>query len=125
MSSYQLSVKVAEIDEAAKQAFVETAFLVAREFTRVITEPRTWDGFEGARDIVDRGQLRSAQQLVFTGATEAICSWPVEHAAYVHEGYTLRNGKEIKGRPWTQIAVQEFDAQQAFAQRYQANLNRI
>lgn len=125
MSSYELTLKIPEINAAAEQAFKDTAFLLGREFTRVITEPRTWDGFEGARDIVDRGQLRSSQQVVFTGPTEAVFSWNTEYAAPVHEGYTLRNGKEVKGRPWTQIAIQEFDVQQVFAQRYQANLDKL
>lgn len=125
MSSYKLTLEIGPINAAAEQAFKETAFMLGREFTRVITQPRLWDGFDGARDIVDRGQLRSSQQLVFTGPMEAIYSWPVEHAVYAHEGYTLRNGREMKGRAWTEIATQEFDVQQAFTQRYQANLNRI
>lgn len=125
MSSYELTLKISEINAAAEQAFKETAFLLGQEFTRVITEPRTWDGFEGARDIVDSGQLRSSQQIVFPDPMAAVYSWPVEHAIYVHQGYTLRNGREIQGRPWTTIATQEFDVQQAFTQRYQAHLDRL
>ncbi len=125
MSSYKVTVKIDSIDAATEQSFKEAVFIVGREFTRVITEPRTWEGFEGTRDIVDKGQLRSSQQVVFTQPLEAIYSWPVEYAAYVHEGYTLRNGREIKGRPWTQVALEEFDAQAAFEQRYRANLSKI
>jgi hypothetical protein len=125
VSSYKVTVKIDSVDAAAEQAFKETVFIVGREFTRVITEPRSWDGFEGQRDIVDKGQLRSSQQVVFTQPLEAIYSWPVEHAASVALGYTLRNGKEVKGRNWTEIALQEFDAQAAFEQRYRANLSKI
>lgn len=123
-STYTLSLKVDAINQASERAFVETAFLLGREFTRVITEPRSWDGF-GVRDIVDLGQLRASQQVVFTKPLEAVFSWPIEHAVYVHEGYTLQNGREIEGRPWTQIALQEFDVQGTFEQLYRRNLGAI
>lgn len=123
-SSYKFTLKVPEINAAAEQAFKETAFILGREFTRVITEPRSWSGFKGARDIVgeDYGVLRASQQLVFTKPLEAVYSWPVDHAAPVHEGYTMRNGRKIAGRPWTQVALREFDIDKTFAERYQANL---
>ena len=124
-STYTLSLKVDAINQASEQAFTETAFLLGREFTRVITEPRNWAGWEGTRDIVDLGQLRSSQQVVFTKPLEAVFSWPTEYAVYVHEGYTLRNGQEIQGRPWTTIALQEFDVQDTFEQLYRRNLEQI
>lgn len=124
-TSYKLTIKTGEINAAAQRAFSETAFLLGREFTRVISEPRTWDGFEGKRDIVDTGVLRASQQLVFPSPFTAVYSWPVEYAAYVHEGYTLRNGRELKGRPWTEIAQVEFDVEATFAERYRANLDKI
>ena len=119
MSSYKLTLKIDQINAATERAFTETAFILGREFTRVISEPRTWAGWDNSRDIVDTGQLRSSQQLVFTAPLEAIYSWPVEYAAYVHEGYTLRNGTRVEGRPWTVVAQQEFDTQQAFIRAYQ------
>ena len=125
MSTYRLSLNIPEINSATERAFADTAFLLGREFTRVITEPRTWQGFEGSRDIVDLGQLRSSQQLVFTKPLEAVYSWPVEYAAPVHEGYTLRDGRRIEGRPWTQIALQEFDIEQTYLKLYQRYVNSI
>lgn len=121
MSSYKLTLNIPQLNAATEQAFQETAFLLGREFTRVITEPRTWDGFDGPRDIVDMGQLRSSQQIVFTQPLEAVFSWNTEYAAYVHEGYILRNGREIQGRPWTQVAIEEFDTQAAFINAYRRN----
>lgn len=117
MSSYTLKLNVNQFNDDVEQAFKDTAFLLGREFTRVITQPRNWDGFEGPRDIVDRGQLRSSQQLIFTGPLEALYTWPVEYAEPVHDGYTLRDGRRIKGRPWTQVAISEFDVQKAFEGR--------
>jgi len=119
MSSYKLTLKIDQINAATERAFTETAFILGREFTRVISEPRTWAGWDNSRDIVDTGQLRSSQQMAFTAPLEAIYSWPVEYAAYVHEGYTLRNGTRVEGRPWTAVAQQEFDTQQAFIRAYQ------
>jgi hypothetical protein len=125
MSSYQLSLKVDEINAAAERAFVETAFQLGREFTRVISEPRQWDGWKGSRDIVDLGQLRSSQQVVFTKPLEAVFSWNTEYAAAVHEGYTLRNGKTIAGRPWTTTAAQEFNVQAFYLDAYTKNLKQM
>ena len=125
MSNYKLTLRVDEINAAAEQAFQETAFQLGREFTRVISQPRIWSGFDGSRDIVDLGQLRSSQQIVFTQPLEAVFSWNTEYAAPVHEGYTLRNGKKVEGRPWTQVALQEFDVQSAYLDSYKRNLERM
>lgn len=124
-STYTVTLRVPEINGAAERAFKETAFLLGRQFTQVITEPRTWDGFNGVRDIVDTGQLRSSQQLVFTQPLEAVFSWPVEYASAVHDGYTLRGGREVKGRPWTTIALQEFDVQATFGALYARELSKL
>jgi hypothetical protein len=125
MSSYRLTLKIDEINAASERAFTDAAFLLGREFTRVITEPRNWQGFDGPRDIVDTGQLRSSQQLVFTKPLEAVYSWPVEYAAPIHEGYTLRNGKRVEGRPWTAIAAQEFDLEGTYLKLYQRYVSAI
>lgn len=117
-SSYNLQLNINQLDRASELAFRDTAFLLGRKFTEVISEPRQWQGWSGARDIVDTGQLRASQQLVFTKPLEAVYSWSTEYAVYVHEGYTLRNGREVSGRPWTQTAIQEFDVQGTFERRY-------
>jgi hypothetical protein len=124
-STYHLQLNVPQLDAAAVAAFKETAFLLGREFSRVITEPRYWQATGDVRDIVDRGQLRSSQQLTFTQPLEAVYSWPVEHAIYQHEGYELRNGERVEGRPWTTIALQEFDVQETFRRLYERNLRAI
>lgn len=121
-SNYELVFNDREVDQAIKSAFKDTAFLLSREFTKVITEPRTWLGFEGQRDIVDTGRLRSSQEIVFTGNLTCAYFWPVNYADYIHEGYTLRNGRKMEGRPWTDIARQQFDVAATFAALYQKNL---
>lgn len=122
MTSYTLTLKINEFNKASVKAFQETALILGREFTRVITEPRYWKAFDDVRDIVDLGQLRSSQRVVFNNPTTALFSWNTEYAVYVHEGYTLRNGTVVQGRPWTQIAIQEFDLQSQFAEAYRSSL---
>jgi len=123
-SNYRLVLNIPEINQAAENAFRQTALLLSREFTKVITEPRTWLGFEDQRDIVDTGRLRSSQQMVFIGSLTCIFSWPTEYAAPVHDGYTLRNGRRVEGRPWTDIARQQLDVAAAFASFYQQELSK-
>ena len=119
-----LELKIDEVNAATIQAFRETAFITGREFTRVITQPRGWDGW-GVRDIVDTGQLRSSQQLRFPSPLAAEFSWPVEYATEIHEGVTYRSGGGKKGRPWTTVALKEMDVEEVFNERYQAALNNI
>ncbi len=90
------------------------------EFTKVISEPGAFAGFDG--DIVDTGRLRASQKLEFLNASEAQFSWDVEYALYVHEGYKLRNGKQQAGRPWTTEGLKRFDAQKTFETLLKAKL---
>jgi len=123
MSSYKLSLNITEINRAAEQAFVETAFQFGAAMTRVISEPRSWAGWDDTRDIVDTGQLRSSQLMVFNNPFEAAYSWNVAYTAYVHEGFTRRDGTRVAGRPWTVVAQQEFDIQEVYAAAYQKYIN--
>lgn len=107
---------------AAEQAFKETAFLLGREFTQSISS-NIWDWPTGQspRDIVNDGQLRGSQLLVFLSAFEAEYSWNTDYAYYVHQGYTLANGTEMPARDWTRHAQENFDfpgTAQKLADRY-------
>ncbi|MGI8935423.1 MAG: hypothetical protein ACR2FS_15250 [Phormidesmis sp.] len=105
-----VSVNTAVVDSAAKRAFKETAFLVGREFTKSISS-NIWDWPKGQspRDVVDNGQLRASQQLVFLSDTRAEFSWNTDYAYYVHEGYTLANGVEMPARDWTRHGLEQID----------------
>ncbi|MBW4648908.1 MAG: hypothetical protein KME06_09420 [Kastovskya adunca ATA6-11-RM4] len=122
MTNYKLTINVGAINAATEKAFAETALLLGRKFSEVITEPRTWAGWSGPLDIVDTGRLRSSQQMVFASPTEAVFAWSLEYAAPVHEGYVTKNGTQIPGRPWTQIAQQEMNVQETFAVLYRQQL---
>lgn len=121
-SNYKLVFNDREVDRAAKSAFKDTAFLLGIEFTKVITQPRSWAGFEGQRDIIDMGRLRSSQQMIFSNDLTCVYYWPVDYAPYVHEGASLRSGRIIEGRPWTDIARQQLNIRATFAALYQRNL---
>jgi hypothetical protein len=105
-----VAVNAAVVEDAAKKAFKDTAFLVGREFTKSISS-NIWDWPTGQspRDVVDNGQIRAAQQLVFLNNTTAEYSWPTDYAYYVHEGYTLANGTEMPARDWTRHGLEQID----------------
>jgi len=124
MSSYKLTLNITEINKAAEQAFIDTVFQFGAAMTRVISEPRSWAGWDDTRDIVDTGQLRSSQLATFNNPFEAAYSWNTAYAAYVHQGFTRRDGTRVEGRPWTVVAQQEFDIQEAFAAAYQKYAGR-
>lgn len=106
----KVTVNSSFIEGVAQRAFRETTFLVGREFTKSISS-NIWDWPNGQspRDIVDDGQLRGSQLLVFIGPTEAEFSWNTDYAFYVHQGYTLKNGVEMPARPWTTHGLGQID----------------
>jgi hypothetical protein len=116
----KVTINIGKLNQAATEAFKETCFLMGNSFTQVISEPGAFDNFDG--DLVDTGQLRSSQQLEFQGDDQAQFSWNTEYALFVYEGYSLRNGGEQPGRPWTTEGLKRFDAQAVFAKLLAAKL---
>ena len=105
----------AEIEAAALRAFRETVLIMDAEYKLTISDPNAFArlGFTN-QDIVDTGRLRASQQFNFAGTGKAIYSWPVDYSIYVHEGYTLRNGRQQLGRPWTDETVKRANPQGIF-----------
>ena len=111
--------KLRQVLEDAEQDFKDAAFQFSNECTKVITENRQWEGFDGVRDIVDTGYLRKSQRLKFenkNGEITAELSWNTDYAAAVHNGATIQypNGgvRRVPARPWTEIAAQNFDIEE-------------
>lgn len=104
-----------EIEKAAIAAFKQTVLIMDAEYKLTISDPNAFAGigFPG-QDIVDTGRLRASQQFDFAGIGKAIYSWPVDYDIYVHEGYTLRNGRQQLGRPWTDETVKRANPQGIF-----------
>ena len=113
-NNHELRLNIAEVNEVIKQAFVETALLYSAKNTEVISEVGAFSSHPDS-DTVDNGILRSRQTRDFPGNTEADLYWPVEYAAYVHEGYIRRNGTVVTGRPWTELAAERLDINQTFS----------
>lgn len=118
----KVQINESQIVGAAERAFKETAFLLGVEFTKSISSNiYEWPNGQSPRDIVNDGQLRGSQLLVFFGAFEAEYSWNTDYAFYVHQGYTLANGTEMPGRDWTRHTTENFDipgTAQRLANRY-------
>jgi phage gpG-like protein len=101
-----------DFENALWRDLVQVANKYGRECTKVISKERTWQGYEGARDIVDTGQLRASQKIDYTRDKLAIeVSYNTEYAAAVHNGATIRynngNTRRIPPRPWMKIAKEE------------------
>ena len=91
-------------------AFGDLVGLYESECTKVISEPGAFPNYHNPdADIIDSDRLRSSVQTQFLSPSEAEISWPVEYSAYVHEGYVMRNGRVIEGRPWTEEAKSRLD----------------
>jgi hypothetical protein len=117
----KVNLNIGAIEKAAIEAFKDSCFLLGREFTEIISEPGAFPDFPDS-DIVDTGALRASQQLEFVSSTDARFTWSVDYALYVHEGYTLRNGKEQPGRPWGTEGLKRFKVQETFEALLKAKL---
>jgi hypothetical protein len=103
---------------AALRAFERTMRDLGGTFQEVISEVGAFSDFPQS-DIIDTGALKESQTVAFPTPGSVVFNWPVEYAPYVHDGYTLRNGAQQPGRPWTSLGLEKFDP----VVQYQANLN--
>ena len=103
-----------KIRRAMREAYKETVMLIGIECTKEISRVQQWEGFNDLRDIVDTGQLRASQQIVFTDEdTSAEIQYNTEYAAPVHEGAVIKykngNRRTIKPRPWIRAAMRNIN----------------
>ncbi|MEG4406428.1 hypothetical protein [Microcoleus sp. MON2_D5] len=103
---------------AALRAFERTMKDLGNTFQEVISEVGAFPDFPQS-DIIDTGALKESQTVAFPSPGSVVFDWPVEYAPYVHDGYTLQNGAQQPGRPWTSLGLQKFDP----VVQYTANLN--
>lgn len=101
------------LDARLRVAFNQVAYELGNEFTRVITETRDWGAPFCDRDIVDTGRLRASQRVEIE-ELRATYTWPVDYALPVHEGFTTSSGRVIPGRPWSRVALEQFDPNTRF-----------
>ena len=106
----KLTVRDAEAKGKLKRAFKLSMQALSVEATKQITSS-DWDS---GQDLVDTGQLRAAQTLRFLQVYVAVLLWPVQHAAPVFLGATLRNGTTIAARNAPRRALDKWRADDTF-----------
>lgn len=101
------------LDDQIEAAFKQSVVELANEATKIISSRNHWIDNPAYTDIVDLGQLRASQQIVFDitgGELRAEIRYPVEYAAAVHNGATIvyanGNTRRIGARPWMKRAAQ-------------------
>lgn len=109
---------------AALRAFQTSMLELGETFQEVIGEVGAFSDFP-ISDIVDTGDLRDSQQIDFQQPGSVAFDWPVDYAAFVHEGYTLQNGNQQPGRPWTKAGLARFNIQMRYAENLNQELKRV
>jgi len=109
---------------AALRAFQTSMIELGETFQEVIGEVGAFSDFP-ISDIVDTGDLRDSQQITFPRPGSVGFDWPVDYAAFVHEGYTLQNGNKQPGRPWTKVGLARFSVQMRYAEHLNQELKQV
>lgn len=123
-----MSIDAGAIRRALEQAFIDTGHTAGRQFTKALSSNIwAWPRGENPRDVVDTGRLRASQTEEFKGRQpdgtyRFEFSWPVDYAAPVHQGAVFRDGSSMPARPWTKVALQQWDAQRHFSRAFSAYL---
>lgn len=109
----------------ADAAFLQTVRQLDQKYIEIFYHAGYFEGFPSS-DIIDTGKLVNSQSFSTTGFGKVEFTWDAEngqgvsYASFVHDGYTLRNGLQQRGRPWTVDIQNEFD----FVAQFQENLSR-
>lgn len=106
-SSRIVARAVAALDATCRQADAASTRAISVNIYPWIGTTRRANGEIAAspRDIVDLGRLRDSQQLARVDRQTYRLHWGVEYALGVHEGVTLRSGRHLPPRRWTQAAI--------------------
>lgn len=112
----KINVDTALLNKVLSKAFKKTCENLGEKMTEIIEREGGYSPpFPAGRDIVDTGALRESQSIEYLTPVHARITYDIHYALYVHEGYTLRNGKIQSGRPWTWDAVNELDIAKDFS----------
>ena len=108
-----LSIRVPILNEVIANAFFDTLGGLQAEIDKIIESPGMFDDFPMS-DIVDTSALLDKQGIKLTSPFTAEYDFGVDYAVFVHEGYTLKNGEIQPGRPWVNLALQNYNFQENF-----------
>ena len=110
--------------QAAQLALDRTAKSLLKTATEVIEEVGAFPDFPDS-DIVLSGATRDSGQVVKTDTNTRELRWTEDYDIYVHEGYTLRNGRKQEGRAWTKEAIRRKPPQETFNREFEDIVKRL
>lgn len=126
MPDFDLDWNGDRIVAALSEPFHQANEVLGREFAKEITANKwQWPNEPSPRDIVDTGELRRTYAGERASPTDHDHSWNVEYGMAVHEGYVLKNGSRMPGRPWTQEPLESGKLEKAFEKLAQAELGKV
>lgn len=111
---------------ALSEPFHAANEVLGREFTKQISSNIwDWPSEPSPRDIVDTGELRRSYVGERDSQFEHSHAWNVEYGMAVHEGYVLKNGTRMPGRPWTKEPLESGKLERAFEKLARDELGKI
>lgn len=113
---------VAALSEPFHQANEQLGVAFAQEIS---SNKWDWPNEPSPRDIVDDGDLRQSYKGERATPTDHDHSWNVDYAMAVHEGYVLKNGTRMPGRPWTKEPLESGKLEKAFEKLARDELGKI
>ena len=126
MPDFDLDWNGDRIVAALSEPFHQANEVLGREFAKEITANKwLWPNEPSPRDIVDTGELRRSYAGERASPTDHDHSWNVDYAMAVHEGYVLKNGTRMPGRPWTKEPLENGTLEKAFEKLAQAELGKV
>lgn len=124
--SFDLDWNGDKIVAALSEPFHQANEVLGREFSKEITANKwDWPSEPSPRDIVDTGELRRSYAGERASPTDHDHSWNVDYAMAVHEGYVLKNGTRMPGRPWTKELLESGKLEKAFEKLAREELGKV
>lgn len=132
------STRHINLNRILKKSFDQTAKRYNEKNKEIIQNPRDWGGgfgttyrrngeivVGGYRNILDLGNLNKSQKMTINQFS-AIYEWSGNGetpAPLVYFGHVTRDGGFVPGRPWADVAANELNLSQTFANYFNENIN--
>ncbi len=118
----KITLNKALLNKRLSKAFEKTCDRLGSKMTEIIEREGGYTPpFPTGRDIVDTGALKESQSIERVTPFKTVFHYDTDYALYVHEGYTLRNGKMQPSRPWMWDGINELDIEKTFIEEFENN----
>lgn len=108
------------LNQRLSKAFKRTSDRLGQKMTEIIEREGGYSPpFPPGRDIVDTGNLKDSQSIDYVTPFQTVYHYDANYSLYVHEGYTLRNGKTQPSRPWMWDSINELDIEKTFIEEFE------